>query len=194
MIYIGSGRSGDMPRICLMSDSHENVDAIRRAVDFFNSVIKGDEKNSLVVHAGDIISPIMANLLAAVKTKIIGVFGNNDGEKNLWRRKFADFPSGIEINERYREADFQGKKILILHEPYLLDALADSGKYDFIFYGHTHIIDIRKMKNGGVIVNPGEVCGYITGKSTCAVIDIKSGKVSVHDIYNPQNIVSTLVY
>jgi len=136
----------------------------------------------------------MAKYLSGLKTRIVGVFGNNDGEKNLWKIKFSEFPSGIDIHERYYETVFCGKKILVIHEPYLLDALSSSGKYDFIFYGHTHKIDLRRVENGTIVVNPGEVSGYLTGKSTCAVVDIDKKDISVYDIYNLPEVVERITF
>jgi len=38
--------------------------------------------------------------------------------------------------------------------------------------GHTHVAGMER--NGKTLVlNPGEVCGYLTGKSTGAIIDTK---------------------
>jgi len=58
------------------------------------------------------------------------------------------------------------------------DALADSGHYDLVVYGHTHSPDIRKVKNT-LIVNPGEVSTYLYGKSTVALVDLDTmdGKI-----------------
>ncbi len=41
--------------IGIMSDSHDNLDAIRKAVKIFNN-----EDLDLVIHAGDLISPFTA--------------------------------------------------------------------------------------------------------------------------------------
>jgi len=61
----------------------------------------------------------------------------------------------------------------VLHEDDLVDSLAKSGDYDVIIYGHTHRTDIRKIGNT-LIVNPGELCGWLTGKYTVAIIDTEN--------------------
>jgi len=68
-----------------------------------------------------------------------------------------------------------------LHEPYLLESVAQSGVYDFVFYGHTHEVDIRKVGNT-LIVNPGESCGYLTGKATVVLLDPKTGSTELLEI------------
>ena len=52
-----------------------------------------------------------------------------------------------------------------------IDALADSGSFDIILSGHTHSLSNKKLENGILVINPGELCGYLTGKSTFAIID-----------------------
>jgi hypothetical protein len=40
-----------------------------------------------------------------------------------------------------------------------------------IFYGHTHKPEVR-IENGRLLVNPGECCGWLSGISTVAVVDL----------------------
>ena len=74
----------------------------------------------------------------------------------------------MEINK-----DFDGKKVYAAHMPTqkTIDAIAKSGQYDIILTGHTHNVVNKKYDNGVLVVNPGEACGYLTGKSTFAIID-----------------------
>ena len=70
----------------------------------------------------------------------------------------------------YLNAD--GFKIALFHgeETGLLNALTGRECFDAIVYGHAHVTVTRK--NGRMlVVSPGEVCGYLTGKSTIAVMD-----------------------
>ncbi len=148
-------------KLGLMADSHENMSAIAKAVALFNK--EGVEQ---VLHAGDIISPITAKEFKKLKCPLIAVFGNNDGEKLFLKEKFQ----GIgEIHERKWEGELGGKKILLIHAPDMLNALERSGVYDIIVYGHTHETVVRKGKT--LVVNPGECCGWITGRCTIAILD-----------------------
>lgn len=45
-------------KIGILSDSHDNMPKLARAVELFN-----EEKVELVLHAGDLVSPITANEL-----------------------------------------------------------------------------------------------------------------------------------
>jgi len=150
-----------MNMIGIMSDSHDNLDAIKKAVDFFN-----DSNVELVIHAGDLISPFTAKEFSKLNSGFKAVFGNNDGEKDGLRHFFKDMcflDSLIEINIGKR-------KIAVNHgtNETIIDALAKSEKYDLVVRGHTHKLDIIKGKT--MVINPGETCGYLSGKKTVVLL------------------------
>jgi len=151
-------------KLGIMSDSHDNLPLISKAVELFNN-----ENVDLVLHAGDFVSPFTANILKDLNAKFIGVFGNNDGDKLFLRRRFEAIGN---IHEDYCELVLDGKKIVLMHQPKFLEALVASAKYDLIIYGHTHEVDIRQ--GPPVVVNPGECGGWLTGTATVVVIDLDS--------------------
>ena len=148
-------------KIGIISDTHDNMPKIAAAVHLFN-----DEKVDLVLHAGDFISPITADKFATLESSFIGVFGNNDGERLYLTKRFEKIGP---IYPDYHEFEFDGKRGVIMHEPKFIDALVKSGAYDLIIYGHTHEIDIREGKT--LVINPGEACGWISGKATVVILD-----------------------
>jgi len=161
-----------MSKIGLIADSHENMPAIAKAVELFNR-----ERVERVLHAGDIISPITAKEFARLNMPLIAVFGNNDGEKFFLREKFREIG---EIHERKWEGQLGGKRVLLLHAPDMIDALAASGAYDLIVYGHTHEIVVRKGKT--LVVNPGECGGWLTGRCTVAILDMEKMTAEIRDL------------
>ena len=50
-----------------------------------------------------------------------------------------------------------------------MDALAKCGKYDVVIRGHTHKMEI--LNGETMIINPGEVCGYVSGEQTVVLLD-----------------------
>ena len=62
-----------------------------------------------------------------------------------------------------------------------IDALANSGKFDIILSGHTHTM-VNKKHNDVLIVNPGELCGYLTNKPTFAIIDTDTMNAEIVEI------------
>lgn len=151
-------------KLGLIADSHDNMDLLEEAVNFFN-----EEKVDLVLHAGDFISPLTADPLAGLKPKLVGVFGNNDGDRLFLRRRFREEGVGRIERDPY-QLEIGGKTVLLMHEPAVLEALRGSSLPDLIVYGHTHEVDIIEGKP--MVVNPGEAGGWLTGRATVAVVDM----------------------
>ncbi len=159
-------------KLGIIADSHENMPLIAKAVELFNR-----QEVDLVLHAGDFISAITAKEFKKLKAKLIGVFGNNDGDKLLLQKRFQ----GIgELYDDYHELEIEGRKIVLMHQPKFLKALIASGKYDLIIYGHTHKVDIREGQP--LVINPGECGGWLTGRRTVAIVDLETMKVEIYDL------------
>ena len=60
----------------------------------------------------------------------------------------------------------------------MLEALAASGAYDVIIYGHTHHPEISR-RGKTLVINPGEACGWITGQATVAILDLDKLKADL---------------
>lgn len=167
--------------IGIISDSHDNLEAIKEAAVFLN------ERNvSLVLHAGDYIAPFTVREFKNLKCPFRGVFGNNDGEKKGLNRAFSEM--GTEIKE-FEEMTLEGKRIAVYHGTLneFLSALISGGEYDVVIRGHTHNPEIRK-EGKTLVINPGELCGYLTGKKTVCLLDLGSMDASIHEICVKQEI------
>ena len=147
--------------IGIMSDTHDNMPQIKKAVDFFN------ERNvEHVIHAGDFTSPFTFRILKDLKCNFTGIFGNNDGDKLLLHH----MSEGRIFNQPHT-LELGGKKIVVIHEHHVADALADSGHYDLVIYGHTHKPEVKKAR-ATFVVNPGEAGSWLYGKSTVAIMNL----------------------
>ncbi|MFW9829185.1 MAG: metallophosphoesterase [Candidatus Thorarchaeota archaeon] len=160
-------------KVAVLSDSHDHMNNILKAISLIN-----EKKVDALIHCGDYVSPFVRKwfdlLKESIKSNFYGVFGNNDGERLFLFQNLGQickFAQGS--NELNLELD--GKKIFASHMPkkQTIDALANSGKYDIILFGHTHSLFNEKLENGVIVVNPGELCGYLSGKATFAIIDTK---------------------
>jgi putative phosphoesterase len=60
----------------------------------------------------------------------------------------------------------------LLHgdETELLNTLIDTGYFNAIVHGHSHNRGVEQ-KGKTLVVNPGELCGYLTTKATLALLD-----------------------
>lgn len=149
--------------IGIISDTHDNMPAIQRAV-----IILTQRRVEHVIHAGDFCSPFTFRALKHLKCDFTGIYGNNDGEK-LLLQKLSDGRIFVQPHT----LELAGRRIIMIHEHQIVDALPDSGHYDLVVYGHTHTPDIRKQGNT-LIVNPGELGGWLYGKSTMAIADLST--------------------
>ncbi|TCK03360.1 metallophosphoesterase [Phorcysia thermohydrogeniphila] len=156
-------------RIAVISDSHDNLKKLEQFLKTVN-----EEGVDLVIHCGDFVSPFSVKfLLSNLKCDFIGVFGNNDGEiAGLLK------VSGGLIEKPPVAKVIDGQRFALMHEPYLLESVARSGNFDYVLYGHTHEIDTRVI-GSCQIVNPGELCGYLTGKSSFAILDTAQNSVEI---------------
>ncbi|GBE36472.1 phosphodiesterase [bacterium BMS3Bbin07] len=145
----------------LISDTHDNVDRIEQSVAVFN-----ERGVALVIHAGDFTSPFSLKPFDKLKADFVGIYGNNDGDRLLLRDR-----SRGRIHRQPHKFTFSEKRIVVMHEPDLVDDLAASGHFDLIVYGHTHVAEIEKINNT-LMVNPGEAGHWLYGKATIAVVDI----------------------
>jgi putative phosphoesterase len=132
------------------------------------------EQLALALHAGDYSAPFVPRHYT-LKVRMIGVFGNNDAEREKLRERFAQ--AGHVIRGRFTEVEADKLKIALTHgdEDDFLKSLTSRGRYDVVVYGHTHEASITQQEDT-LVINPGEICGYLTGKSTYAVLDTATRK------------------
>lgn len=158
-------------KIGVMADTHDNLDAIKRAVEFLNK-----EQVELVLHAGDYVAPFAVKALGELNCKVIGIFGNNDGEKIGLSNVFQHVG---EIHNGPHVLEAAGKAIMIVHDPAFADALAKS--CDVLVCGHAHEPTVRKVADS-LILNPGECGGWLTGRCTIAVLSTDDMNVDIIEI------------
>jgi putative phosphoesterase len=164
--------------IGIISDTHDNLPLIEKAVQFLN-----EQKVGLVLHAGDYVAGFVVPKLKALNCKLIGVFGNNDGDHELLKKRFSE-TSNCTIHDRFAAVTVDGTyRVALLHgeEIELLNALADSGYFDAIVHGHSHMKGIQR-RGKTLMVNPGEVCGYLTGKPTVALLDTVKNEAEIIEL------------
>jgi putative phosphoesterase len=133
----------------------------------------------MVLHTGDYVAPFVIPVFEQLNADLIGVFGNNDGDRTLLLERCRNYEH-IEIRGNFVEIDIEGLEIGLIHghEKTLKDSLIAGGYYDAFVYGHTHIPEISRIGKT-LVINPGEVCGYVTGTSTLAILDFKNMQAQI---------------
>ena len=152
----------------LLSDTHDRLPLIDKAVKKLNEM-----NAELVLHARDYISPFVASHFKPLKARLIGVFGNNDGNRTLLKKKFAEL--GADIRGRFAFVTVNGLRIALLHgdETELMRSLLELESHDVIVSGHTHVAKTYR-KGRTLIINPGEACGILSGKPTISILDTET--------------------
>jgi putative phosphoesterase len=151
-------------RIGLISDTHDNIDNILKAVREFNN-----RQVDIVLHAGDFISPISVEPFTGIK--LVGVLGNNDTDIPGLTSAFSKIHG--ELKGEIYEGEYDEVKLVVYHGTLALkrDFLIKSGKYDLVIYGHTHK-KITHRIGRTMVVNPGTAKGWFFGfYATIAIFD-----------------------
>jgi putative phosphoesterase len=161
-------------QVGIVSDTHDNLDVIGEAVDYFEG------QADAVVHCGDIVAPFSATPFDA-DFQFYAVRGNNEGEPALGNavREF-----GAYLGEMGR-LSFEGTTFGVYHgtsQP-IVDALVDCGSFDYVLHGHTHE-RAHEERDGTIRINPGGVPIDVDGGEPPAavLIDTDTGDTEWHDL------------
>jgi putative phosphoesterase len=146
----------------ILSDTHDHLTRVRAAVRLFN-----DAGCDLVIHAGDFVAPFAADELRNLRAPVKAVYGNCDGEKAGLARAFQGLG---EIADGPLAFSHAGLRFAVVHFDASAETQAASGRFDVVVFGHTHrpLVEIR---DGVLLVNPGEASGWLRGKATVALLD-----------------------
>lgn len=152
-------------RIGVVSDTHNHLSNVARIVELLN-----EARVDRVVHTGDITQAKTLSVLAGLEAPLVGVWGNNDVERDAldaacaeWDLGFVDPPLRVEWRER---------TIVVVHDPLELDVL-DLGVVDIALYGHDHR-HAFEHRSGALCFNPGECAGHVPGLNRVGILDLES--------------------
>ena len=162
-------------QIGIVSDTHDNLDLVDRAVDFLES-----EGVARVIHCGDIVAPFSATPFDSDNFEFYAVRGNNDGE---WALAETVEEFGTYHGES-AALTFDGVDVAVYHgtSEQLVESLVRCGDYDYVVRGHTH--ERTHEKRGGTThVNPGGL--PFPGADDAyhvATLDTEPGAVTFHEV------------
>lgn len=164
--------------IGLMADSHDRIPAVAELL------LQMREKGAtMVLHAGDYVSPLALKPFEDLHMTLAGVFGKNDGDhESLLSRAGAGF--GLEIFDSPHSFDVAGKQILLVHD------IADAQKrsvtsHPIVVHGFAHQQSMKTVGDS-LLVNPGEACGWLHGVPGAALLDLDTRKVEFLSLTDPK--------
>ena len=164
-----------MIQLLVISDTHDSIQAVNKL-----STYQDFNRADMLIHLGDIISPFTLRALLKTGKKLVGVFGNNDGDKVMLKEicpSLKDQPHSLKI---------EGVNFILLHgfgspevTENIVDAiLSQAPRGSVILYGHTHMYSV-KMREGKAAVNPGALSGYLSGLRSYAVLTLSTNSVQI---------------
>ena len=134
----------------------------------------------MIFHLGDVCAPVVLAGYVDPAIPLRGVFGNNDSDRDgLQEATAGAFRQGPHIET------VDGRRILLAHSyDQLQGELSGQGRFDLVLFGHTHrTLTMRVGK--ALVLNPGESCGFLRGKTTCAIVDLATMEPRIVEIPLP---------
>ncbi len=172
-------------QIAIIADIHNNEVNLKKVLDFC-------AKNLIekIICCGDLATQETLDFFCDNFTgEIFYVFGNMDnGQFSDFRFASNDSVNGTQyknaqVFKTYGEIKVDDKEIAFIHFPQEAKKLAESGKYNFVFYGHTHK-PWEEMIGHCKILNPGNVTGdfYPPTFATWNTNDNKFELIRIHSL------------
>ena len=140
-------------KIAIISDIHNNTVNLQKVLNYCtqNSIEK-------IICCGDLADTQTLDLLNDnFSGDILYTFGNMDND-HLRDFQFVPEYKKTKLFKKFGEAEIDNKKIVFIHFPDKAKKLAETGKYDFVFHGHTHK-PWEEMIGHCKMLNPGNVTG-----------------------------------
>lgn len=164
-------------KICILSDSHDNIPLMVGAVEAAKEW--GAEA---VLHCGDVVAPSVLKKLQPLGLPVHVIHGNNTGDLYSMSRLAHEAGSLFHYHGQDGEILLAGRRIFIVHYPHYARAMACTGDWDLVCCGHDHRARIERLANikGGTtpVVDPGTVGGigapatYVLGDLAAMAFEI----------------------
>jgi putative phosphoesterase len=160
-------------KIGILSDTHDNLSAVRKACDLFAA-----EGISLLLHCGDVCGPAVVQALEGFTV----YFAQGNRERIPALREAVDALQGGRL-ALLHTLTLDGRSIALIHgdDGHALRALITSGTYTYVFHGHTH--RHRDERRGPTrIINPGALGGIRWEPPSVCILDLDTDEVNFYII------------
>jgi putative phosphoesterase len=153
-------------KIAVLSDTHSRYATVEKALGLLEW--RGIE---LLLHCGDIED---ADTVWLFPPNTHFVFGNCDTERASLRQAIHGI--GATLHEPFGHLELPEANVAFLHgdDQRLLHDLEQSGRFHYIFHGHSHIAGERRVGQTRVI-NPGAL--HRARPKTFLILDLATGEV-----------------
>lgn len=142
----------------IVSDIHGSLPALQKVLSFYKA-----EQCDMLCILGDILNygprngipeglnpKGIAECLNQMADDIVALRGNCDSEVD---QMLLDFP----ILSDYLLLVDNGKRLFLTHGHVYNEEKLPKGRFDALFYGHTHLWKLERMESGKIVCNTGSV-------------------------------------
>lgn len=157
-------------KVALLSDVHDRTNNLLAAL-----YMAAEHGCQHLLYLGDIVEMSSFMLLAEEWTQPLDiVFGNNEIDRSTFYTAANAMPHVTHHGDE-GVLSLDERNIYISHYPWAALKAAESGSYDAVFYGHTHVADEQNLHHT-LLVNPGEV-GGVRRQPSFAIYDTTDNTV-----------------
>lgn len=161
-------------KIAICSDVHDNVWKLEAAL---KQMMDADR----LICCGDFCSPFtVVRMAKGFAGPIDAVFGNNDGDRRMLQQKAGE-AGNFTFHGEFARLELDGFSIAVTHYPEVAESLAAGQAFDAVLYGHDHLLRDERIGRT-LLINPGELCGALTDRSTFMMLDTVSKELSLHEV------------
>jgi len=159
-------------KLAIISDSHDNLLNLEKFLDWANK-----NQIEMIIHCGDLAAPsIIKKELAPKFTGPIHFIHGNVADRELNEKVAKEFKN-VTLHGDQGELKIDNRKIAFCHYLKQAEDLAQTKKFDLVFYGHDHQ-PWEKYIGQTRLLNPGTLAGMFN-KATFAVYDTESGQAQL---------------
>jgi hypothetical protein len=151
-------------KIAVISDIHGNMAYLSKAKGVIDA-----EKINTIICCGDVQTEEVFHELDSWEQRVYLSLGNADKELERKLESGLLYPESLEYFKDFGVVHIDNKVIAFTHYDFYAKKLATEGKYDIVFYGHTHTPWEEKL-GSTILLNPGEIAAHF-GKSTFAIYE-----------------------
>lgn len=161
-------------KIGVISDTHDNLCNLEAALEILEA-----EDVEVILHCGDVCGPHVVRALGGFKVWIAQ--GNMDRGQGL--AQAAEGTLGPGRLAWLHQPTLDGYSLVMIHgdNEDLLGNLIASGRYAYLFHGHTHRRRDQRVGRTRVI-NPGALGGRRWQSRSFCILDLTTGAAQFMDI------------